>query len=54
MIVILTFDSKHDIDVVRDDNGSAVTFPSVQDAQAWIDDNDSEVCSFTKIIDTDM
>lgn len=49
--VILTWDSIHDIDVIRDDRGSAATFKSIKKAEEWIDDNDGKCCLFTKIIE---
>jgi len=54
MIAIVTFNKNmNDADFIRKDNGSVMLFDSVQQAEIWMQDNDSRLCDFSKIIDTD-
>lgn len=49
-VVILTWDNIHDIDLIRDENGDAVVFPSFRDADEWMEEGDHLLCKNRKAI----
>jgi hypothetical protein len=53
MYVILTWDNRQDMDVVRAPNSTPKLFFDIAAAQEWIDSNDDKVCQYTKIVDVD-
>jgi hypothetical protein len=53
MYVILTWDNRQDMDVVRAPSGNPAHFSTIDDANDWIESNDDKVCQFTKIVDVD-
>ena len=50
MKIIITWDNKYDMDMVRGDDGSPIIFKSFRDAENWAEDNDSKLCSYMRIV----
>ena len=56
-VIILTWNEfsgkPQDAGVVSGDDCEVLAFDSIEDANKWIDNNDSSVCNFTKIVELD-
>lgn len=50
-IVILTWEDRWDMDVVRNSGGDPLIFDSAYSALEWIENNDNWICKYHKLID---